>query len=199
MEADRAALYVLLMSVPSKVVKHLQRVAQAGYDKTRVQLEAAQGGDADAEEQEAENAEVCGERMSWPVLRSMPCKGALSLSLQLDARFSELHFLLQDAVGDIDWSAVEFASVERRPLKRHRVWGIGVCIRLSMPLLVSCLFFTLIYLRMSLSTRNIYSSSEVAHAMGDRTVRSATDFKRLYSEPGLCPKCCFSSHSISFT
>ena len=59
-EADRVALYVLLLSVPSKVVKHLQRVAQAGYDKIRVQLEAAQGGAADAEEQEAENAEVRG-------------------------------------------------------------------------------------------------------------------------------------------
>jgi hypothetical protein len=61
-EADRVALYVLLLSVPSKVVKHLQRVAQAGYDKTRVQLGAAQGGAADAEEQEAGNAEVRGTR-----------------------------------------------------------------------------------------------------------------------------------------
>ena len=115
MEADRAALYVLLMSVPSKVVKHLQRVAQAGYDKTRVQLEAAQGGDADAEEQEAENAEVCGERMSWPVLRSMPCKGALSLSLslQLDARFRNSIFpcrMLLATLTGAPWSLHQLSA-----------------------------------------------------------------------------------------
>jgi hypothetical protein len=60
--------------------------------------------------------------------------------------------------------------VERRPLKRHRLWGLGVCIRLSIPLLISCMFFGLIYLRMSQSTHDIYKSSLVAHAMGDRTV-----------------------------
>ncbi len=43
MDADRVALCLLLLSVPGKVVKHLHRVAQSGYDKLRTQLEAAEG------------------------------------------------------------------------------------------------------------------------------------------------------------
>jgi hypothetical protein len=48
---DRASLYYTLMEVPLKVVKHLHRVAQVGYDKSRLQMEAARG---EADEQALE-------------------------------------------------------------------------------------------------------------------------------------------------
>ncbi len=76
----------------------------------------------------------------------------------------------QDAVGDIDWSSVEFSTVELRQLKRHRAWGLGVCLRLSTPLALCGLLFAAIYLHMDAVTQHTYSSSLLVHAMGERTV-----------------------------
>jgi hypothetical protein len=50
-EKDRLQLYQLLLTVPVKVVKHLQREAQVGYEKSRAQVEAAQGNSGEADEQ----------------------------------------------------------------------------------------------------------------------------------------------------
>jgi hypothetical protein len=85
----------------------------------------------------------------------------------------------QDAVGDIDWSSVEFSTVELRQLKRHRAWGLGVCLRLSMPLALCGLLFAAIYLHMDAVTQHTYSSSLLAHAMGERTVNVNVNELRL--------------------
>ncbi len=49
-ENDKSSLFYVLLEVPMKVVKHLQRTAQAGYDKLRIQLESQNGGDPDERE-----------------------------------------------------------------------------------------------------------------------------------------------------
>lgn len=58
-----------------------------------------------------------------------------------------------------------------RKLRRNRWWTIGVCLKLTLPLLLSCSFFGLVYLRMAQVTEDTYSSSLVTSIMGDRTVR----------------------------
>ena len=56
-EADKFKLFYVLLQVPPTVVKHLNRVAQTGYDKLRLQLAGVDGGDGDEnEEQDAEDA-----------------------------------------------------------------------------------------------------------------------------------------------
>jgi hypothetical protein len=47
---------------------------------------------------------------------------------------------------------------------------VGVCIKLSLPLLVSCVFFGLVYFRMQSVTTATYQSSMVTTLMGGRTV-----------------------------
>ena len=47
---------------------------------------------------------------------------------------------------------------------------MGVCIKLSLPLLVSCVFFGLVYFRMQSVTTATYQSSMVTTLMGGRTV-----------------------------
>jgi hypothetical protein len=58
-----------------------------------------------------------------------------------------------------------------RKLRRNRWWTIGVCLKLTLPLLLSCSFFGLVYLRMAQVTEDTHSSSLVTSIMGDRTVR----------------------------
>ena len=62
------------------------------------------------------------------------------------------------------------ASTAPRKLKRHHGWAVAVCIKLSVPLLICCVFFGLVYLRMNRVTQDTYTSSVVTTVMGDRTV-----------------------------
>jgi hypothetical protein len=57
-ENDKSELFYVLLEVPVKVVKHLHRIAQAGYDKLRVQLET-ENGSGEGDEQAMESTEVC--------------------------------------------------------------------------------------------------------------------------------------------
>ena len=74
-------------------------------------------------------------------------------------------------VGDIDWSAVGFNAVPaKRSMNRHRGWAVSVCLRLSLPLLLSCLMFGIIYVHMRDTTMSAYKDSMVSHAISGRTV-----------------------------
>jgi hypothetical protein len=87
--------------------------------------------------------------------------------------------VLQDTVADIDWSTVEFTHKEARPLKRHYFWATRVCFQLSVPLLVSSIFFGMLYVSLNSVTQSTHISSQVAKAMGDRTVREGAQHMRL--------------------
>lgn len=80
----------------------------------------------------------------------------------------------QDGGGDIDWSAVELAANPQRPLKRQRSWAVRACILLSLPVVISCVFFGLIYLRMEQATGNIYDETLITYTMGQRAVRTCS-------------------------
>ncbi len=70
----------------------------------------------------------------------------------------------------MDWSSVEFTTHSRRPMRRHRSWGVGVCVRLTLPLVVSSLIVWHIYVIMAQVTSDTFSASQIAEAMSDRTV-----------------------------
>ncbi len=71
MDSDKRALFYVLLEVPMKVVKHLRRTAQAGYDRLRAQLEN-QNGSGDVDEQEGADAlEVRPSAFSLPLSYSM--------------------------------------------------------------------------------------------------------------------------------
>ncbi len=79
-----------------------------------------------------------------------------------------MHALQQ--VDNMDWSSVEFITHSRRPMRRHRSWGVGVCVCLTLPLVVSSLIVWHIYVIMAQVTSDTFSASQIAEAMSDRTV-----------------------------
>lgn len=77
----------------------------------------------------------------------------------------------QEVVGDIDWSTVGFsARTAKRNMKRQRVWAVGVCFKLSLPLLLSCLMTGIIYVHMRDTTMSAHKESLVSHAFSGRAV-----------------------------
>ncbi len=89
-------------------------------------------------------------------------------------------------MGDVDWGSVEFTATSKRHLRRHRLWGVGVAIKLSAPLVICCALFAVVFLRMRASMHATYTSSRVAHVMGDRTV-SAHSASILSRRPVVIP------------
>ncbi len=161
-----------------KVVKHIHRAAQAGYDKLRVQLETDNGTSGIREDHTDAHGEVGG-TAQW-LLTSLPppplprCSSS-SLSLLSCCPPLWLWHVLgwkrtQDGNLDIDWSTVEFSKPHSRPLKRHYLWAVGAFVRLSLPLFVSCVFIIAIYFRLDLVTKDTFTSSKITATMGDRTV-----------------------------
>jgi hypothetical protein len=58
-EKDKFTLFYVLMQVPPVIVKSLNRLAQTGYDRLRLQLSASEGAEGE-EEAMADDNEVGG-------------------------------------------------------------------------------------------------------------------------------------------
>ena len=58
-ESDKSSLFYTLLEVPQRVVKHLHRLSQMGYDKLRNQLESQRDGGEQEQDSVEEGAEVC--------------------------------------------------------------------------------------------------------------------------------------------
>jgi hypothetical protein len=56
-------------------------------------------------------------------------------------------------------------------MARHFGWATRVCWQLSIPLVVSCVFFSMIYFTMDSVTKDTNTSAQIAKTMGDRVVR----------------------------
>lgn len=85
--------------------------------------------------------------------------------------YSQAQALRQLSVGPSVRRISTFSADDvPRVLKRHHGWAVAVCIKLSVPLLICCVFFGLVYLRMNRVTQDTYTSSVVTTVMGDRTV-----------------------------
>ncbi len=56
-EEDKFKLFYVLLQVPQTIVKHLNRVAQTGYDKLKLQV----AGDTEAGEHDTEDVEYASE------------------------------------------------------------------------------------------------------------------------------------------
>ncbi len=58
-----------------------------------------------------------------------------------------------------------------RPLKRHSVWSLIVCCRLSLPLMLCCVLVGAVYIELQDITLQTHQSSMVARVMSQRAVR----------------------------
>lgn len=96
----------------------------------------------------------------------------------------------------MDWSSVEFTTHSRRPMKRHRSWGVGVCVCLTIPLVVSSLIVWHIYVIMAQVTSDTFSASQIAEAMSDRTVGVGVGVARSGKEWGGVPRECFGPNCL---
>lgn len=68
-EEDKFKLFYVMLQVPQTIVKHLNRVAQTGYDKLRLQV----AGDTEAGEQETEEEAL--EYANEVTARARVCEG----------------------------------------------------------------------------------------------------------------------------
>ena len=99
MEADKFKLFYVLLQVPATIVKHLNRVAQTGYDRLRLQV-SGEGTDAagqENEEQAVEEANEVGRRgcgCAVTLLHACPgvgCGCAVTLLHALELRSPTSH------------------------------------------------------------------------------------------------------------
>jgi hypothetical protein len=74
-EEDKFKLFFVLLQVPATIVKHLNRVAQTGYDRLRLQLsgEGSDGGQENEEQAAEEADEVQLHTRRPPLTASVGC------------------------------------------------------------------------------------------------------------------------------
>jgi hypothetical protein len=78
---------------------------------------------------------------------------------------------VQEAKQAVDWSAIDFSKSVSRPMKRQRMWSVGVCTKLSAPLMVALAFFGAMYMIGSASTDKISITALTASVTEQRKVR----------------------------
>ena len=75
-------------------------------------------------------------------------------------------------MAHIDWSQIDFSKAAERPMKRSRMWSFVVCLKLSLPLLLTCVFFGSTYLAGVDFNSNIELDGKVAFMLDTRKVRA---------------------------
>jgi hypothetical protein len=172
-ERDKFTLFYVLMQVPPVIVKSLNRVAQTGYDRLRLQLssETSEVGEGE-EEAMADAYEVCCERVLLDFLPCCPAALCLCTPFVFDFSTHDLFALdWQEATQAVDWSTVDFSKSASRPMKRQHMWSVRVCVKLSAPLLIALLYFGVMYLIGSASIRKIDTTALKASVTEERKVR----------------------------